>query len=40
MTINAIPVTGNASFDYFFTIVFVCGLVAVGPSMLFKLMRS
>jgi len=39
MTINAIPVTGNAAFDYFFTIVFVMGLVSIGPALLFRLFR-
>jgi hypothetical protein len=40
MTIGVIPVTGNLPFDYFFTLVFVMGLVAIGPAMLFRLLRS
>jgi hypothetical protein len=39
MTFGVIPFLGNPVFDYFFTIVFVSGLIAVGPSMLFKLFR-
>lgn len=39
MTIGSIPVTGNATFDYFFTLVFVMGMVAIGPSLLFRLLR-
>jgi hypothetical protein len=36
MTVPIIPITGVLVFDYFFTIVFVMGLVAIGPAMLFK----
>jgi hypothetical protein len=39
MTIDIITVTGNPVFDYFFTIVFVLGMVAIGPSLLFKLFK-
>lgn len=39
MTIGTIPITGNPAFDYFFTIVFVMGCVAVGPALVFKLLR-
>lgn len=39
MTIGVMTVTGNMSFDYFFTLVFVFGLVAIGPSLLYRLLR-
>lgn len=39
MEIGTIPITNNEVFNYFFTLVFVMGLVATGPSMLFKLFR-
>lgn len=39
MTISPIPVTGNQAFDYFFSIVFVLGMISIGPSLLFKLFK-
>jgi len=39
MTFGVIPFTGVLSFDYFFTLVFVSGLIAIGPSQLYKLLR-
>jgi hypothetical protein len=39
MTFGIYEITGNPVFDYFFTLVFVMGLVAIGPSMLFKLLK-
>jgi hypothetical protein len=40
MDFGVIPVTGNLAFDYFFTLPFVLGLVAIGPALLFKLFRG
>jgi hypothetical protein len=39
VTIGVIPITGVLSYDYFFTLVFVPGLMAIGPAMIFKLLR-
>lgn len=39
MTFGVIPFTGNLCFDYFFSLVFVSGLIAIGPSMLYRLLR-
>ncbi len=40
MPLIVIPITGNLAFDYFFSLVFTLGLVAVGTQMLFKLFRG
>lgn len=32
-------ITGNVAFDYFFSIVFYMGLVAIVPGQIFKLLR-
>ena len=39
MTFQPLPVTGNPVFDYFFSIVFVMGLVGIGPSLIFRLFK-
>jgi len=39
MTVNVLSITGNLSFDYFFTIIFYMGLVAIVPAQIFKLFR-
>lgn len=39
MTFSPIPITGNEAFDYFFSLVFVSGLIGIGPMMLFKLLK-
>lgn len=39
MTFGVIDITGVLSFDYFFTLVFVIGLVAIVPGQILKLMR-
>lgn len=39
ITFGIIPVTGNEAFDYFFTLNFTFVLIAIGPSLLFKLLK-
>lgn len=39
MTFNPIAITGNQAFDYFFSLVFVFGLIAIGPALLFRLLK-
>lgn len=40
MTFDPIPITGVLSFDYFFSLVFVLGLVAIVPGQILKLLRT
>jgi len=39
MTFGVYSITGNPAFDYFFTLTFVIGCIAVGPMLLFKLFK-
>jgi len=39
MEIPVLTITGNLSFDYFFSIVFFMGLIAIVPAQIFKLFR-
>jgi len=39
MTVHVLTITGNLAFDYFFSITFYMGLIAIVPAMIFRLMR-
>lgn len=39
MTFGIYAITGNEAFDYFFTLCFVFGLIAIGPALIFKLFK-
>lgn len=40
MTIDVLIITGNPAFDYFFTIVFYMGLIAIVPAQIFRLFKG
>jgi len=39
MEITVLAITGNLAFDYFFSITFYMGLIAIVPAQIFKLFR-
>jgi len=39
MTFQIYAITGNAAFDYFFTLNFIFGIIAIGPALVFKLFK-
>lgn len=39
MTCPVLSITGNLVFDYYFSIVFFMGLIAIVPAQIFKLLR-
>jgi len=39
MTFAPFHITGNAAFDYFFSIGFVFTMLSIGPALVFKLFK-
>jgi len=39
MTFQIIQITGHEAFDYFFTLNFMFGIIAIGPAIVFKLFK-